>query len=59
MMKTLLHLLIFAAQSAGVVLIGIGLNMIWVPLGWIYSGAVAFIFGHLVYLAMESEESKK
>lgn len=59
MIKTLMHLLIFAAQSAGVVLVGIGFSMIWMPLGWIYSGAVAFIFGHLVYLAMESEESKK
>ena len=59
MTKLLLHLLVFAVQVIGVVLVGIGLSMIWEPIGWVYSGAIAFAFGHLLYLALESEESEK
>lgn len=58
-MKTILNILIFLLQLAGAVLVGVGIGMIWMPLGWIYSGAVVFAFGHLLYRAMESEESKK
>ena len=58
-MKILLNILIFSLQLAGTVLVGTGVAMIWPPLGWIYSGAVVFVFGNLLYQAMESEESKK
>ena len=58
-MKIFLNILIFLLQFAGVVLVGFGVEMIWGPLGWIYSGAVLFIFGHLLYRVMESEEIKK
>ena len=55
----LLHILVFALQLAGVIFAGIGLKMIWTPLGWIYAGAAAFAFGHLLYLAIESEETEQ
>lgn len=58
-MKTVLNILIFLLQLTGTVLAGIGIGMIWLPLGWIYSGAVVFAFGHLLYRAMELEEIKK
>lgn len=58
-MKTVLNILIFLFQLIGVVLVGIGVEMIWTPLVWIYSGTVVFVFGHLLYRAMESEENKK
>lgn len=59
MIKIFLNILIFLLQLAGVVLVGLGVEMIWEPLGWIYSGAALFIFGHLLYRVMESEEIKK
>lgn len=58
MKKNLLHILIFVVQMLGLYLAGRGLEMIWDPLGWIYAGAVFFIYGHLLYLATESEESE-
>lgn len=58
-MKIVLNILIFLLQLTGAILVGIGIGMIWMPLGWIYSGAVVFAFGHLLYRAMESEEIKK
>ena len=58
-MKTILNILIFLLQLAGTVLVGVEIGLIWMPLGWIYSGAVVFAFGHLLYRVMESEESKK
>ena len=58
MIKILLSLLIFASQSVGIILIGVGLDMIWEPLGWIYSGAMAFLYGRWVYQAMEPEGNK-
>lgn len=58
-MKVFLNILIFLLQSAGVLLVWVGLKMIWEPLGWIYAGVAAYVFGHLVYLAMESEENEK
>mgnify|MGYP003305604871 CR=1 FL=1 len=58
-MKHLLNILIFLLQTTGVVFGWVGMEMIWEPLGWIYSGAAAFIYGHLLYRAMESEESEK
>lgn len=59
MIKIILNILIFLLQLTGTVLVGLGVEMIWAPLGWIYSGAVLFIFGHLLYRVMESEEIKK
>lgn len=58
-MKPLLNVLIFLLQLIGTVLVGIGVVMIWQPLGWIYAGAAVFVFGHLLYRAMESEEIEK
>ena len=58
-MKLFLNILVFLLQLAGTVLVGWGVEMIWEPLGWIYAGAVLFIFGHLLYRVMESEEIKK
>ena len=58
-MKIFLNILIFLLQAAGAVLVWVGLEMIWEPLGWIYSGVAAFVYGHLIYLAMESEETEK
>ena len=58
-MKLFLNILIFLLQLTGAALVGFGVEMIWEPLGWIYSGAGLFIFGHLLYRVMESEEIKK
>ena len=58
-MKAIIQILVFVLQMAGVISAGVGLEMIWTPLGWIYAGAAAFAFGHLLYLAMESEETDK
>ena len=58
-MKYFLNILIFLLQLIGVVLVGVGLDMIWTPLGLIYAGVAIFVYGHLVYRAMESEESEK
>lgn len=58
-MKLFLNILVFLLQLTGTVLVGWGVEMIWEPLGWIYSGAVLFIFGHLLYRVIESEEIKK
>ena len=58
-MKHILNMLIFLLQLMGAVSVWVGLDMIWEPLGWIYSGAAAFAWGHLMYRAMESEESDK
>lgn len=58
-MKTVLNILITLLQLIGAVFVGIGIEMIWTPLGCIYSGTAMFIFGHLLYRAMESEENKK
>ena len=57
-MKLLENLLILLLQLGGAILIGVGLTMIWFPLGWIYSGVVAFILGHMMYLDAKTEESK-
>lgn len=58
-MKHFLNILIFLLQTAGLVLVWVGMEMIWEPLGWIYSGAAAFVYGNLLYRAMESEETDK
>ena len=58
-MKSAINILIFIVQVIGVLLVGIGLEMIWEPLSWIYHGMVFFYFGHALYRAMESEERKK
>lgn len=58
-MKNILNILIFLLQLIGAVLVGVGLDMIWQPLGLIYAGVAMFVYGHLVYRAMESEESEK
>ena len=58
-MKHFLNILIFLLQTTGLVLVWVGVEMIWEPLGWIYFGVAAFIYGHLLYRAMESEESDK
>lgn len=58
-MKPVMSILIFLAQMVGIILVGIGLEMIWEPLAWIYHGVVFFVFGHALYRAMESEESDK
>ena len=58
-MKNILNILISLLQLAGTVLVGVGINAICVPLCWIYSGAVLFLFGNLLYRAMESEERKR
>ena len=57
-MKSILHILVFMCQLIGAVLVGIGLKMIFDPLGWIYAGAATFYFGHLLYLVAESEDVK-
>lgn len=57
-MKTIMRLLILVLQFGGAIQIGIGLTMIWEPLGWIYSGIVAFILGRLMYLDAKTEDSK-
>ena len=59
LMRFILQTLIFVTQLIGVVTVGIGLDMIWRPLGLIYAGAAMFTYGHLMYRAMESEEIKK
>lgn len=56
-MRIFIQLLIFLLQVVGVILIGCGLAMIGEPLGWIFGGAVAVVYGHLLYRAMESEET--
>lgn len=58
-MKYILNMLIFLLQLMGAVAVWVGLDMIWEPLGWIYSGAAAFLYGHLLYRATESEEIDK
>lgn len=58
-MKPSASILIFTLQVIGVLMIGIGLEMIWEPLSWIYHGIVCFVFGHVLYRAAESEERKK
>ena len=58
-MKIFLSILIAVLQLTGAAAVGVGIWMIWPPLAVIYSGAVAFTYGHLLYLAMESEEPKK
>ena len=58
-MNTFLNILIFLCEIIGVVLIGIGLQKIWDPLCWIYSGAVVFLCGWLLYQEKNSEESDK
>ena len=55
-MKLIVNFLILILQLGGVVQIGIGLTLIWLPLGWIYSGVVAVILGHLMYLDAKTEE---
>ena len=58
-MKNVLNILISLLQLTGTVLVGVGINAICAPLCWIYSGAVLFVLGNLLYRAMESEERKK
>ena len=58
-MKYILNMLIFVLQLMGVVSVWVGRVMIWEPLGWIYSGVAAFVYGHLLYRATESEETDK
>ena len=58
-MKHILNMLIFVLQLMGAVSVWVGLDMIWEPLGWIYFGIAAFVYGHLLYRATESEESDK
>lgn len=58
-MKIFLSILIFLLQLLGTVVVGFGIWMIWPPLAVIYAGIVAFAYGHLLYLVMESEEAKK
>lgn len=58
-MKYILNVFIFFLQLMGAGAVWMGLDMIWEPLGWIYSGVLAFVYGHLLYRAMESEESDK
>lgn len=58
-MKYVLNILIFLLQSFGVILVGIGIGHIWMPLAWIYAGVASFSFGHVLYLAVKSEESEK
>lgn len=58
-MKTVLNILIFLLQSFGVILVGIGLGLIWMPLAWIYAGVAIFAFGHVLYLAVKSEGTEK
>lgn len=58
-MKHILNMLIFLLQLMGVVAVWMGLDMIWEPLGWIYSGVATFVYGHLLYRATESEETDK
>ena len=59
MKKWMMKVLIFFLQFIGVILLGIGLSKIWSPLALIYAGVVEIAFGHLLYRAMESEESEK
>lgn len=58
-MKPVLQVLIFLLQAFGVILIGCGLGLIWRPLVYLYAGAASFAFGHLLYLAVRSEGTKK
>lgn len=58
-MKTVLNILIFLLQSSGIILVGIGLGLIWMPLAWIYAGVASFAFGHVLYLAVKSEGPEK
>lgn len=58
-MKSAMNVLILLIQSIGVLLVGIGLEMIWEPLAWIYYGVAFFVLGHAMYLAKDSEERKK
>lgn len=58
-MKSAMNVFILLIQSIGVLLTGIGLEMIWEPLAWIYYGVAFFVLGHVMYLAKESEERKK
>lgn len=58
-MKAWMNVLIFVLQFVGVISVGIGLAMIWTPIALIYAGVVEFVFGNLLYRAMESEEVKK
>ena len=57
-MRAWMNVLIFVTQFVGVFLVGIGLAKIWHPLALIYAGIAAFVFGHLLYRAMDSEERK-
>lgn len=57
-MKTIIRLLILILQLGGAIQVGIGLTIMWEPLGWIYSGIIAFMLGHLVYLDAKTEESE-
>ena len=58
-MKYILNVFIFFLQLMGAGAVWMGLHMIWEPLGWIYLGVLAFVYGHLLYRATESEESDK
>lgn len=58
-MKTFLNILIFLCEIIGVVLIGVGLQKVWEPLCWIYSGVAVFLYGWLLYQVINSEESNK
>ena len=58
-MKYILNVFIFFLQLMGAGAVWMGLYMIWEPLGWIYFGVLAFVYGHLLYRATESEESDK
>lgn len=58
-MKSTKNFLIFMVQLIGVLLVGIGLEMIWEPLAWIYHGIVFFVFGHVLFLVMKSEDGSK
>ena len=58
-MKHIMNMLIFVLQLMGAVAVWVVRDRIWEPLGWIYSGVAAFVYGHLLYRATESEESDK
>lgn len=58
-MKSFLNILIFMMQVIGVLFVGIGLESIWSPIAWIYYGAVFWGVGHVLYRALESEETEK
>lgn len=57
-MNVILNIIIFLAQAAGFILIGVGLEMIWTPLALIYAGTGMIAFGHLLYRDMKSEASE-